>query len=86
MIISTLSAEQAVTFESLYSFEAVNKVLLSPDCKTLAVTTQKGNVEENSYTLYLYLLNIETGKRTQILEGSGKSWKMQWLPKQNKLA
>lgn len=65
-------AKSPVTFDSLYSFESVEDVRLSPGGKWITFVTRKSNVKENKTLSGIWLMEV-SGKYKKRISPEGKS-------------
>lgn len=72
-------AKSSVTFESLYSFESVTDVQLSPDGKWITFVTQKSSVEENKSLSRLWLMEVSGKNMKKISPEEKSAWQPCWL-------
>ena len=72
-------AKSSVTFDSLYSFESVTAVQLSPDGKWITFVTQKSSVEENKSLSRIWLMEVSGKNMKKISPGEKSAWQPCWV-------
>jgi len=79
-------AKSPVTFESLYGFESVGDVHLSPGGSRLTFVTRKSDVETNSSLSTVWLMDV-SGKMMKKISPDGKSaWHPRWVDQGKRIA
>lgn len=70
LLLISISAQKKVTFESLYSFENVGNLKLSPKNNLLAYTLSKTNIETGGFSGALWIMNFDGSNKKMIKEGA----------------
>jgi dipeptidyl aminopeptidase/acylaminoacyl peptidase len=74
-----VNAKSPVTFDSLYSFESVTDVQLSPDGKWITFVTQKSSVEENKSLSRIWLMEVSGKNMKKISPEEKSAWQPCWV-------
>ncbi|MBU1100225.1 MAG: S9 family peptidase [Bacteroidetes bacterium] len=75
----TINAQSKVTFESLYSFDYITDVKLSPDAAQLAIVSRLGDVEANQSKYSIYIMNVDGGNLKLAAEKVHYSTNLTWV-------
>ena len=81
-----LVAKKTIDFESLYSFESLGKVALSPDNKYLVFSTSKSMVNENKSISRVWLMDVNGNNLQQISDDNQSMKNFKWIENGKKLA
>ena len=79
LVSTQVMAKSSVTFDSLYSFESVTAVQLSPDGKWITFVTQKSSVEENKSLSRIWLMEVSGKNMKKISPGEKSAWQPCWV-------
>lgn len=82
---STQTAKQPITAEKLWAMKRVSTPAVSPDGRMSAIVVTESNLEQNTTSSYIHLLNNTNGHIKQ-LTFSGKDGSPVWSPDGNSLA
>ena len=83
---SPAAAKSPVTFESLYSFESVGDVQLSPGGSRLTFVSRRSVVETNSSLSTVWLMDVSGKMMKKISPGGKSAWHPRWVDQGKRIA